>query len=248
MSVYLMYHQISDESSDRYVVSPQAFRDQLDGLAAAGYEVVSVGHALAQPVARRPRVVMTFDDGSVSDRLVASPFLLEHGFGATFYVVPTCLGRPGFMTEAQVLELMRAGFEIGSHSMTHPYLTDLDSDALEREVAGSKRLLEKILGRAVRHFACPGGRVNRQVQAAARAAGYDSVATSRPGVNRPEDDPYSLARVAMFRYTSLTDFARICRGEGMWGRRLPELVLGAAKRLLGNSSYDRLRRVLLSHR
>src|SRR5262245_4406196 len=121
MAVVLMYHQIGDApaAERRYAVHAESFREQLAHLAAGGYEVVGIGQALAHPETRRRRVVITFDDGSASDYEVAAPLLAQRGFGATFYVVPGRLGREGSMTEAQVAELSRAGFEIGSHSMTH---------------------------------------------------------------------------------------------------------------------------------
>jgi peptidoglycan/xylan/chitin deacetylase (PgdA/CDA1 family) len=250
MSVLLMYHEIGDVpyAELRYTVSAPQFCEQLAHLAASGYEVVSVGQSLAQPVAKKPRVVMTFDDGSASDYEIAAPLLAERGFGATFYVVSGFLGRAHYMTEAQIVDLTRRGFEIGSHSMTHPYVSDLSDQALENEVVGSKRRLEEILGRPVRHFACPGGRVNGRVRASVVAAGYESLATSRTGMARPGTDRYFLPRVAMYRDTSPPAFARLCRGQGLLARRLPEVARGLAKQLLGNSSYDRVRRGLLSHR
>jgi peptidoglycan/xylan/chitin deacetylase (PgdA/CDA1 family) len=250
MTVFLMYHEIGDvpHAELRYTVSEPGFRQQLVDLAAGGYEVVGVGQALARPEGRRPRIVMTFDDGAATDHEVAALLLARHGFGATFYVVPTFLGRAGYMTQAQLVELADGGFEVGSHSMTHAYLSDLTDSRLESEVAGSKRRLEQILGRPVRHFACPGGRVSGRVRAAVVAAGYESLATSRTGVARTGADVFALPRVAMYRHTSAAEFGRICRGEGLFTRRLPEIARGFAKQFLGNHSYDRLRRLLLSHR
>jgi peptidoglycan/xylan/chitin deacetylase (PgdA/CDA1 family) len=250
MAVVLMYHQIGEVSTTelRYSVSTESFREQLGHLAASGYEVVGIGQALARPEAGRRRVVITFDDGSASDYRVAAPLLAQHGFGATFYVVPGRLGDDGYMTEAEVVALAESGFEIGSHSMTHPYLNDLAAAALETEVAGSKRRLEALLGRPVRHFACPGGRVNGGVRTAVRAAGYESMATSRTGAAPFGTDPFGLPRIAVLRHTTLTQFARLCRAEGLLFRRLPEAARGVARRILGNGSYDRLRHALLNER
>jgi peptidoglycan/xylan/chitin deacetylase (PgdA/CDA1 family) len=248
MSVFLMYHEVGEDAGceHRYVVSPSAFAEQLAHLRKNGYEVADVGRALAHANPVRRRVVLTFDDGAASDRLVAAPLLLEQGFGATFYVVPNFLGRPGFMTEAQVVELAQMGFEIGSHSMNHRYLTDLDDADLHEEVAGSKARLEEILGAPIAHFACPGGRVSGRVEQAVKEAGYRSLATSHVGRNGARTDPFRLTRVAMYRHTSLPHFARLCRGQGLLARQLPETLLGAAKTLLGNSAFDRARSLVLS--
>jgi peptidoglycan/xylan/chitin deacetylase (PgdA/CDA1 family) len=241
-----MYHQVGEpaDAERRYVVTERAFDAQMESLSEGGFEVVSVGGALAAP-SSRPRVVLTFDDGSASDRLFAADRLRARGFGATFYAVPGLFGRPGFLTAAQARELVDMGFEVGSHSMTHRYLTDLDPEALREEVAGSKRSLEDVLGRRVRHFACPGGRVDRRVTEAVRAAGYDSLATSRIGVNAAGADAFALARVPVYRQTTLGEFRKLSRARGLRARQLPGLVLDAAKRVLGNDSYDRLRRFVL---
>ena len=69
----------------------------------------------------------------------AAPILQEFGFGATFYITVGFLGKPGYLSEAQVRNLSSLGFEIGCHSLTHPYLTDLDDSFLHDETVRSKR-------------------------------------------------------------------------------------------------------------
>jgi hypothetical protein len=86
------------------------------------------------------------------------------------------------------------------------------------------------------------------VRAAVLAAGYRSLATSRSGVAGPHADPHALPRVAIYRHTDAAEFARIARGQGLLLRRVPEIARGVVKQVLGNGSYDRLRRALLSHR
>ena len=70
-------------------------------------------------------VCITFDDGCETDLLAAAPILKEFGFGATFYITVGFLGKPGYLSEAQVRNLSALGFEIGCHSLTHPYLPTL---------------------------------------------------------------------------------------------------------------------------
>jgi len=244
---YLMYHRIGDpaDREDRYTVTEGSFRAHLNYLQLAGYDVTCVGRALGRPASMRPRLVLTFDDGYDTDLAVAAPLLLDHGFTATFYVVAGNLGQPGSLTEKGVAELAALGFEIGSHSLTHAYLDDLDAAALDREIAGSRTRLEDVLGRRVRHFACPGGRWNRAVVEAAQRAGYESLATSQVGLNRPTTDPFRLYRLAIQNGLSLESYAHLCRGEGLAERRVREMVLSAAKSVLGNGRYDRVRRSFL---
>jgi peptidoglycan/xylan/chitin deacetylase (PgdA/CDA1 family) len=204
-----------------------------------------VGAALAGRSATQQSVVISFDDGCETDLDIAAPLLHERGFGATFYIVAGFVGRPGFLTGVQVRQLAELGFEIGCHSMTHPYLTDLNDHRLRVEIFDAKDRLEQLTGRPVVHFSCPGGRWDERVARHARQSGYVSVATSRVGANTPVTDRFCLARVAVQRGARLSDFDGACRGRHLWRRRLKGGVLASAKRLAGNSLYEKLRSVVL---
>ena len=252
-TVFLMYHELERAGRElcdsgpgyvRYVLAEEDFREHLSRLRDAGLRGISTGAALAEEFPS-DSVAITFDDGCASDFEIAAPLLREVGAGATFYVVSGFLGRRGYMTASQVRELSDLGFEVGSHSHTHRYLTDLGAGDLRGELSGSKARLEDSTGRAVEHFSCPGGRWSRAVAEAAREAGYKSVATSRPGRNAAGAHPFALSRVAVMRGTGADGFARLCRAEGLLRRRAQEMALGAAKRLLGNSAYERLRGAVL---
>lgn len=251
--VFLMYHELEREGRElcdkepgyvRYALAEGDFRQHLSRLREMSWRGLSVGEALRNGEDERA-AVFTFDDGCETDLTVAAPLLKESGFGATFYVVTGFTGRRGYMTARQVRELSELGFEVGSHSHTHSLLTDLDSASLRAELAESKDRLEQMTGRGVEHFSCPGGRWSRAVSEAAREAGYSSVATSRPGSNARGADRFALARVAVMRGTAAESLARLCRGEGLFRLRAQEAALGAAKRLLGNAAYVRLRGAVL---
>jgi len=212
-------------------------------LRAAGFQAANVTQALSFP--DQPTVALTFDDGCASDLLVAAPVLRDLGFGATFYITVGWLDTPGFLSRAQVRELSDNGLEIGSHSMTHPWMSDLDDERLQREMLDSKRQLEDLIGRPVAHFSCPGGRYDRRLQLAARRFGYHTVTTSFPRANSRSTDPYDLGRIVIMRNSGLNSFQNICRNQSVWRLQAVETVRGVAKRVLGNSSYDHLRAVLL---
>src|SRR5713101_9154349 len=80
---------------------------------------------------------------------LAAPALKDTRNNATFYVTVGFLGKRGYMSPAQLRELGALGFEIGCHSMTHPYLSDLSDDKLHQEIAIAKIKLEQITGRPV---------------------------------------------------------------------------------------------------
>jgi peptidoglycan/xylan/chitin deacetylase (PgdA/CDA1 family) len=254
--VFLMYHELEtagrplcEEGAGyaRYVVGAEDFKQHLSQLRSAGLRGVSVGEALKKTEGDDAgrRVCITFDDGCETDLLFAAPLLKDEGFDATFYVTVGHLNRRGYMSESQLRELSDAGFDVGSHSMTHCYLHDLDDERVREEVLGSKERLEQLTGRTVAHFSCPGGRWDARVARLAREAGYESVATSSVGVNTRASDPFKLSRVAVTRGTTVQEVLRVSRGEGLAARRARVAVLDVAKRVLGNSIYERLRTAAL---
>jgi peptidoglycan/xylan/chitin deacetylase (PgdA/CDA1 family) len=247
-----MYHELEVEGRSlsqndpgylRYVVREHEFREQMEWLQSAKLRGISVSEALSGKTSGG--IVITFDDGCGTDLSVAAPLLHKLNFGATFYITVGFLGRHGYLVADQVRELSDAGFEIGCHSMTHTYLSDLNDLQLRREIVESKSRLEEIIGRSVHHFSCPGGRWSSAVSAMARRAGYRSVTTSRIGVNSAARDPYHLARLVVMRGLPLQSFQDLARGRGLWQRQLRSAIQAKSQQLLGNTLYDRMRDLML---
>jgi peptidoglycan/xylan/chitin deacetylase (PgdA/CDA1 family) len=251
-TVFLMYHELelpdrplcqSEPGYLRYILSAHDFLAQMERLKMADWRGVSITSALGFEDTQS--VAITFDDGCESDLLTAAPMLRKLDFGATFYVTAGFLGRRGYMSPAQLRELSNLGFEIGCHSMTHAYLSDLDDAGLQREIAEAKLQLEQIIGKPVEHFSCPGGRYNRRVVEIVREAGYRSMATSRAHANSPSTDAFELGRIPVMRETTLNTFEELYRGDALWRITMQNAVRNTAKRLLGNSLYDRIRSFML---
>jgi peptidoglycan/xylan/chitin deacetylase (PgdA/CDA1 family) len=247
-----MYHELeqptralchSQPGYVRYVVKAAEFRMQMESLKGQGWRGISVSEAIGS--SEHQVVAITFDDGSETDLLCAAPVLQGLGFGATFYITSSWLGQPGYLSPAQLRELSSLGFEVGCHSMTHAYLTDLDEGGLHREIVEPKSQLEQVLGRPVEHFSCPGGRFDRRVAEVARQGGYRTVATSEMRANSQSTDRFDLGRVAVMRSTPLAEFREVCSGRGLWRSRLGFQMRQAGKKLLGNSNYDRIRNAVL---
>jgi len=247
---FLMYHELGaadrrlcDESPGyrRYVVAEDSFKNQLAMIESNGWRGWNVSEALRAMGNQREGVCLTFDDGCATDRSIAAPLLLEKKFNATFYITVNHLEKRGYLTRTELRELATLGFEIGSHSLNHRYLGDLSIDDLKVELGESKKQLEDITGVGVEHFSCPGGRVNALVEKMARETGYQSLATSRIGLNTAMTDNFRLARIAVKEATTTMNLARLCRGEGLLLSQAQDVALSAAKRLLGNSIYERVR-------
>jgi peptidoglycan/xylan/chitin deacetylase (PgdA/CDA1 family) len=250
--VFLMYHELElagraicqpEIGYARYVLPLASFRAEMEWLKRSGMRGLNVTQTLAFPAERA--VCITFDDGCETDLIAAAPVLREFGFEGTFYVTAGRLGTPGYLGKEQLRELDSEGFEVGCHSMTHAYLSDLGETKLKREIVEAKDRIEQILNHPIKHFSCPGGRYNSRAIEVARGAGFETVANSEFRANTAATDRYALGRIAMLRDQSMREFGEICRGRGLWKKRLSNSVRQGVRRVLGNENYDRLRARLL---
>jgi peptidoglycan/xylan/chitin deacetylase (PgdA/CDA1 family) len=252
----------------RYILPLETFRSQMAWLKDSGWRGLNVSEALdyfgdpttagptlprlSQETARegwgnqRQRAVcITFDDGCETDWIAAAPMLAELGFHATSYVTAGFLGQDGYLSTAQLRELDSTGFEIGCHSMTHAYLSDISELELKHEIVDAKDRIEQILGHAIQHFSCPGGRYDERSLATARSAGFKTVANSDFHANSTATPVCELGRIAILRDLPLARFGAICRGDGLWRMRMQYRTRRSIQRLLGNRGYDRLRAAVL---
>jgi peptidoglycan/xylan/chitin deacetylase (PgdA/CDA1 family) len=192
----LCYHAVSPRWEADLSVTPERLERQISTLRARGYVPSTFTRALQVPSAKKTLAV-TFDDGFASVYELAWPVLRRLGVPATLFVPTALIGEdrrlswPGIadwsssshaeelraMSWDQVRELDRDGWEIGSHTRTHPRLTTLTDDRLVDELAGSRHDIEEALGRSCRSIAYPYGDVDLRVVAAASDAGYATAAT-----------------------------------------------------------------------
>jgi peptidoglycan/xylan/chitin deacetylase (PgdA/CDA1 family) len=173
----LLYHHIEDtETPTRFSVSVANFEEQMRKLKEWGYTSISVEllvQALTEGAYLPPRpVVITFDDGQLSVYENAFPIMAELGLQGTLYIVANRLdGPPGFMDRDQISEMLAAGWEIGSHGMSHIDLTQVHDQA-RRELLTSRLDLESAFGVKVATFAYPFGLIDDFIAAKTVDYGY----------------------------------------------------------------------------
>lgn len=152
-----------------------------------GFTFVTVSELLAAVAAEpddqlRPALAaITFDDGDASVARAALPALLSVGVRATVFVVTERLGLPGSLTREELLDLKAAGWEVGSHSASHPYLPDLTAEAMRRELDVAAITLEDLIGPGPRCFAYPFGGHDARVRSMV-AQFHACAVTTAPGL------------------------------------------------------------------
>ena len=132
------------------------------------------GPAAAVRTATTPTVVtLTFDDGYEDNYTNALPALEAHGMNGTFYTITGYNGvDSGFMTVPQLQALYNAGNEIASHTVLHPFLTQVSTAEVTREVCDSRDTLLS-WGFPVTDFAYPYTAYNSTIEGIAKSCGYD---------------------------------------------------------------------------
>ena len=209
----LTYHKLGPRPSGVRLkglyLNESLFAAQLKELKAGGFTSGSLDHWNAQ----RGQVILTFDDGYVNVLVHGRKPLAETGFRAIQFLPVNFLGKANewdvavgeqpekIMDDAQVREWLAAGHEIGSHSLSHPFLTRISPDRAREEITASRKKLEDMFGRPVHHFCYPYGDWNKAVQDLVEEAGYRTACTTISGVNQAEDCPFSLRRMTA-RYPS----------------------------------------------
>jgi peptidoglycan/xylan/chitin deacetylase (PgdA/CDA1 family) len=193
----LCYHAVDDAWTARFSVTPATLKHHVQFLLRRGYRLTTFSEAITAPVAPRTAAI-TFDDGfrSVIER--AFTLLSDLGAVATVFV-PTAFidsARPprwegGLaewigteheskllpLSQSELVNLAEEGWEIGSHTCTHPHLTRLGSAELARELTESRQRCSELVGRPCMSLAYPYGDVDERVRAAAEAAGYRHACT-----------------------------------------------------------------------
>jgi peptidoglycan/xylan/chitin deacetylase (PgdA/CDA1 family) len=120
----------------------------------------------AQPVVgfTQPLVSLTFDDGLSSTYKNGLPILQKYGFVSTQYLISGTLNTSTYMTTANARAFLTQGSEIGSHTVTHPYLTQLTAPLMTQELSQSQVKLRSLFGTSVaQNFASPYGDYNLNV-------------------------------------------------------------------------------------
>jgi peptidoglycan/xylan/chitin deacetylase (PgdA/CDA1 family) len=215
--VFLCYHSIADRGPDFTSVTEEAFERQLGMLRQLGFR--SGGHADLERLARGTGVgaklaFLTFDDGYVDNHATARPLLEAGGFRGLFFLLPPRLDRGDVLdwprVEARVAaypDVMRSltwpmvesmaevGHEFGSHTLSHPVLSELGDEELRQELVDSRMRIKERLGRCD-SIAYPFGTWTPRVAEAAADAGY-SYGFTLPDGSQMKADPLTIPRISV---------------------------------------------------
>jgi peptidoglycan/xylan/chitin deacetylase (PgdA/CDA1 family) len=211
----LYYHSIRPEDRKR-------FAEQLDAI---------VQHAMPLHPARLDSLerggqycLVTFDDGFVNFLEMALPELASRNIPTLMFAITRALGKSfgppsgpeKVMTPQQLRDLPESLVVIGSHTLTHPYLPELNEDHASYEIGESRLELEQLLSKPVRFFSFPFGGMSPRLVTLCQQAGYTQVFSTLPESTSFEKTDYCIGRIRVDPWDWRVEFRLKLAGAYNW--------------------------------
>jgi len=223
----LLYHRIVDNKElskkNWLCVDTRRFRQQLEMLDRWGFTPITFNDysMFCQGELDLPAkpVIITFDDGYLDTYTNAFPILQEFGMRAVVFVIGDSMLKTNYwdrdkglsesplMEREHILEMHEAGFEIGSHSMSHQRLIELSQEKAWEEISRSRIVLEILLNDRVRSFSYPYGQLNGTTKRMVNSAGFEYGCGVSSGPAPFGEDLYEIRRTTIFNTTGIIRFA-----------------------------------------
>ena len=237
----ICWHDVTDDPASsgfqrarasRYKLTREEFGAHLDAISAVAI-MPSLVSRMAEETGDR-RLFLTFDDGGASAMWVAGK-LEQLGWRGHFFVTTAMIGKPSFLDEGRIRELVTRGHVVGSHSHTHPRLCwGLTEDQMLEEWRRSRSVLEHATGHAILSASVPGGNMNRGTARAAARAGFRWLFTSEVSLSPWREGALTcFGRVLASRTTTPAQAARWASFRGYGSEAALRLCKQGVKRVLG---------------
>ncbi|MFN3813154.1 MAG: polysaccharide deacetylase family protein [Aquificaceae bacterium] len=198
-------------------IKPSMLRRQILWLKLLGYRFVKSEEFL-NTVAVSRSLLLTFDDAYMDFWKNALPVLKANRVPALVFVPVGLIGKfnlwdyervnvkKPIMDWSHIKELLTMGMEIGSHTVSHPYLSKLSLGEAKEEIESSKKILEDKLGVEIKSFCYPYGDYNERVRDMVMEAGYKMAFTTKPGKHEESPNPFEIRRTTLFGNDFLPKF------------------------------------------
>lgn len=139
------------------------------------------------------KVRISIDDGGAKDIKIAR-LCSKYGLEAIFYWPVDILGlgmSKGWETiNPQAESYIARTFEIGSHGITHRYLTKIPIEEAIDEIKASKTMLQNKYDTEITKFCYPRGYANDEIKQVVKDAGYEYARSTQIGSIGEPDDPF----------------------------------------------------------
>ena len=214
----LVYHQFSDEYSDKLTVKTENFYEQMRFLKENGYKVIGLDQLLDFMEFKAPlpdkAIVITIDDGWISTYRIAYPILKKFGFTATLFIYTGFIGGDMAMDWSQLKEMAEDGFNVQSHTHSYQSLTMVKESEhfksyfnfLIMEIENSKKAIYEHLNLECRYLAYPYGETNPLVISLVKKLGYRAAFSVSRGGTPFFENPYNIGRSIIYGNFDMSEF------------------------------------------
>ena len=193
----LLYHEFYEEEPDKKlygsVSTPEKFEKDLLNIVGEGFKVISLNRMIdyKNGVKGIPKnsVVITFDDGYMSNYTLIYPILKKYKIPATIFIIEDLLGTEGYMTweEAQIMN-GEGLVTIYSHGFSHVDMTSLMPNDFASKISNNFAKMEEMLGKPEHLvYSYPYGFYNKETNTILKDMGVEAVMTTDKGLNDVKD-------------------------------------------------------------
>lgn len=233
--IVLAYHRILPEAVaiERGVlaVTTEQFERQIRFFVNKGWRALTLAELYTEFIKKgsvpQRIFIVTFDDGYRDNYYHAFPILKKYKIPATVFLVTSLLDgsrdlyfantpRPYSqsdidyaLTKGQIVEMGAAGIEFGSHTISHPRLTQISFEKAVKEIKGSKEWLEEYLGKEIVSFCYPYGDLNEEIIDVVEKSHY-RIAVVTPPRSKIPASRFAVRRTGVYRNDTFLRFRLKC--------------------------------------
>jgi peptidoglycan/xylan/chitin deacetylase (PgdA/CDA1 family) len=215
-TLVLAYHNVINTSTvgnDLYSVTRDNFIQHINILK-RNFSVISPAELSQDSPIKKPRILITFDDGKENNFTEALPILRESGFPALYFITTGFVGRQGYMSEEEIKQAAHNAIHIGSHSVTHADFGLIGNTQTAIELKESKQFLDTLTNTNTVSFSYPYGNLHNTKESdreLLQKLGYTHAFVFGPFNNYRMNDLYRIPRLAVTDVLGQTFFWQIVR-------------------------------------
>lgn len=256
-TLVLTYHDIVQDSALlnikskyelTYILGESCFEKHMHYLKNNNFSIVSFDKLLSNKLINKEYVIITFDDGLLSNFTNAFPILNKYNYMGTFFLPTKFIGQDGYLNWEQIKWMSDKGMSFHSHAHSHIDLTSLTYSGLKEELVVSKRIIEDKLLKPVDILSIPLGRYNQKILDAAIEVEYKIICTSDHGYNINSRNNI-INRISIKNQYSFKIFQKLLEFKNsifvMY--KIRKKLLYLLKKLIGYSNYSIIRDKLISY-
>lgn len=221
----LAYHRINPwYKEDSLSVNPLSFKKQIDYLVSKNFEFLTMEEYIKFRKNTFKKLILTFDDGFADNFWFALEVIKKFNIKPLIFLIVNFIntdilfprykdvGKDRFLTWNEINEMLKYGVEFGSHTLTHPHLTQISHEKAKEEISISKKIIEDKIGKKVKFFCYPYGEFDERIIDFVKSSGYEGAVITPKKYSKFQITEFTMKRVGIYGHNSFFIFKiKICK-------------------------------------